>query len=274
MSRSHEDVIWKFINTTEELVPKDVDNIVEMELGESLEESVKRAVQGCVAVMGLEMPSDEKIQEGLDIARGYTPGVKKPDAPIDMKRLAVRYYGLLPELDLEELLERAFANESESNKDFWTTLKTKGRVTKRPHVTIVHRSAIDTERELWDRCTGLHEMSTATPPLFKGTLRNIVWDGRVMAVTVEDFDVAEASEGSSDESKNNNNEQAREFVSNLPDATRFRLHITVGTLLESVKPVEARSMVEQWKRNEEPDIIKSIKLDDQVVYGRIKGLVT
>jgi tRNA ligase len=52
--------MWKFIDSTEELVHPKFDNVVEMELGESLEESVKRAVQGCVAVMGLEMPSDEK----------------------------------------------------------------------------------------------------------------------------------------------------------------------------------------------------------------------
>ena len=62
-----------FINTSQELTPREVDNIVEMELGESLEESVKRAVEGCVAVMGLEMPSDGKIQEGLNAVKGYAP---------------------------------------------------------------------------------------------------------------------------------------------------------------------------------------------------------
>jgi hypothetical protein len=129
-------------------------------------------------------------------SRGLCSWIEKPDAPRDKKRLAVRYYGLLPEIDLED----------------------------------------------------------------------------VMAITVEDFDVTEVSEGSSSESKNN--EQAREFVSNLPDATRSRLHITMDTLRESIKPVEAKSMVEHWRRGKEPDIIKSIKLVDQVVYGRIKGLVT
>jgi tRNA ligase len=253
-----------FIDSTEELTPREVDNVVEMELGESLEESVKRAVKGCVAVMGLEMPSDEKIQEGLDLVRGYAPRVKKLDDPKDKKELDVRYYGLLPEVDLEELLDRAFANENQSNKNFWTQLKTDHRITKRPNVTIVHRKAIVTERGLWEGCTGLHEMSTATPPLFKGTLRNVVWDGRVMAITVEDIDV---------EADGRNNE-GREFVSKLPDETRSRLHITVGTQCGSIKPVEAKTMVEQWRRGEELDIIKSIKFVDQVVYGRIKGLIT
>ena len=240
-----------------------------MELGESLEESVKRAVEGCVAVLGLEMPSDEKIQEGLDVARGYAPKVKKPENS-KSKKFDVRYYGLLPEVELEELLDRALANGDKSVKDFWAQLKKDRRVTNRPHVTILHRNAIGTEHDLWNRCTGLHEMSTTTPPLFKGTLGNLVWDGRVMAITVEDFDVAEAAEGPS--GGNSNNKLAREFVSKLPEETRSRLHITVGTQCESIKPVEAKTMVEQWRKGEERDIIKSIKLDDQVVYGRIKGL--
>ena len=261
-----------FINTSQELTPREVDNIVEMELGESLEESVKRAVEGCVAVMGLEMPSDEKIQEGLNVARGYAPTLKKPDDPNQKKKLDARYFGLLPEVELEELLDRALANENQAIKDVWKEMKTNKRVTKRPHITIIHRNSIDTDRDLWNRCTALHEMSTAVP-LFKGTLRNVLWDGRVMAITVEDFDVAEEGSSSSSSSGSNENEKGREFVSNLQDNIRSRLHITVGTKYESIKPVEAKSMVEQWRKGEELDNIKSIKLDvDHIVYGRIKGI--
>ena len=261
-----------FINTSQELTPREVDNIVEMELGESLEESVKRAVEGCVAVMGLEMPSDEKIQEGLNVARGYAPTLKKPDDPNQKKKLDAHYFGLLPEVELEELLDRALANENQAIKDVWKEMKTNKRVTKPPHITIIHRNSIDTDRDLWNRCTALHEMSTAVP-LFKGTLRNVLWDGRVMAITVEDFDVAEEGSSSSSSSGSNENEKGREFVSNLQDNIRSRLHITVGTKYESIKPVEAKSMVEQWRKGEELDNIKSIKLDvDHIVYGRIKGL--
>ena len=266
-----------FINSSQELTPSEVDNVVEMELGESLEDAVKRAVEGCVAVMGLEMPSDEKIQEGLDIMRGYTPTFKKPDDPED-KKFEARYFGLLPEMNLEELLDRALANENQPIKDFWEELKTNNRVIKRPHVTITHRNSIDTERDLWNRCTTLHEMPTAVPQ-FKGTLRNVLWNGRVMAITVEDFDVVvEAAEGSSSPGESSNEQQpeteGREFVSNLPDNVRSRLHITVGTRYATIKPVEAKSMAEQWRRGEkEHDMIKSFKLNvDQVVYGRIKGL--
>ena len=40
LNKSQEEVIWMFINRTEELTLKEVDNVVEMELGESLEDSV------------------------------------------------------------------------------------------------------------------------------------------------------------------------------------------------------------------------------------------
>jgi tRNA ligase len=257
-----------FINSTQELTPSEVDNVVEMELGESMEDSVKRAVEGCVNVMGLEMPSDEKIQEALDVVRGYTPAVKKPDDVKEKKKkLDARYYGLLPEVDLEELLDRTFADESQESRDFWTKLKTDCRVTKWPHVTVVHRNSIETERELWDRCTALQEMTNTTPPLFKAKLSNVVWNGRVMAITMEDFDIDDSSRGGE-------GQEGQEFVSKLSYDVRQRLHITVGTKDGRIQPVEAKTMVEQWRKNpKKMDTIKSIKLDNFIVYGRIKGLM-
>ena len=73
----------------------------------------------------------------------------------------------------------------------------------------------------------------------------------------------------------NDNDLGCDFVSNLTEKVRSRLHITVGTMYNSIKPVEAKSMVQLWRRGEELDMIKSIKLDtDQIVYGRIKPLET
>ncbi|KAK2459415.1 hypothetical protein APHAL10511_008570 [Amanita phalloides] len=45
---TYEDVIWQFIRSREELLPSEVDGIIEMQLGEGLEESVRRAVEGIV----------------------------------------------------------------------------------------------------------------------------------------------------------------------------------------------------------------------------------
>ena len=90
---------------------------------------------------------------------------------LDDKKLNMRYYSLLP-ADLENLLDRAVANES--------YIKT-WKVT------------------YGNRCTALHEMSMAIPPSFKGILNNLLWDGRAMTGTVEDFNVeAEGLSGSNE----------------------------------------------------------------------------
>ena len=73
----------------------------------------------------------------------------------------------------------------------------------------------------------------------------------------------------------NDNELGRDLVSNLMEKVQSRLHIMVGMMYNSIKPVEAKLMVQLWRRGEELDMIKSIKLDtDQFLYGRIKPLET
>ena len=266
-SKSLEDLIWLYINTTQELTPGEVDNVVEMKVGESLEESVKRAVEGCVAALGLEMPSDEKIQEGLEIAKNFVPTKENFDAPRKKKNAIVQYYGILPAMNLEELLDKTFANEDEANKEFWTQLKTDLRVTRRPHLTIVHKNAFETEGDLWNRCAAVCEMPALTSPTFKGTLSNVVWDGRVMAITVDDFDLATASSESN---------EGREFLSNLSNDSRSRLFITVGTRHAKIRASDSAKMIQKWRSGEEPlDRIKSIKLADPpvFVYGKIKSLM-
>ncbi|KAF8800748.1 hypothetical protein BYT27DRAFT_7262642 [Phlegmacium glaucopus] len=74
----------------------------------------------------------------------------EPDDPKEKKKLDARYYGLLLDVDLEELLDPILVNGS---KDFWT----------KPHVMIIHRGSIDEECKLWDQCTALHDITTTTP---------------------------------------------------------------------------------------------------------------
>ena len=52
-------------------------------------------------------------------------------------------------------LDRALWLANEKNQfvnELWKEMKT-----KQPHITIIHRNAIDNEHDLWDRCTALHE---------------------------------------------------------------------------------------------------------------------
>jgi tRNA ligase len=256
-SKSHEDVVWMFINTTEELASSEVDECIEMELEDSLEEAVERAVDGVARILGIPHPGEEKVKEGVELVKGYEPSSKKPDDP-KKKAAEARYYGLLPEVDLAGLLDAQLAG-TEGGK-FWDQLKKSGRVTKRPHVTLVHKTELPASKELWDRCAGLH--TSNSPPLLRGTLGSVVWDGRVMAVSVDDVGVEEGEGGEGLEGE--------AFVAGLGGDVRGRMHITVGTRDGNVAPVEAKGLVEGWRRGE---AVKSVKLGDVVFRGRVKALM-
>ena len=245
-----------FINTTEELAPSEVDECIEMELEDSLEEAVERAVNGVVGILGIPHPGEEKVREGIEVVKGYEPSSKKPDEP-KKKAVEARYYGLLPEVDLVGLLDAQLAGTE--GETFWDQLKKSGRVTKRPHITIVHRTELPAAKELWDRCAGLH--ASSSPPLFKGRLGSVVWDERVMAVSVDDVGVEEDESGEGQEGE--------AFVKGLGGDVRGRMHITVGTRDAKVAPVEAKGLVENWRKGE---AVKSVKLGDVEFRGRVKGL--
>ena len=70
VKRSHEDVLWMFLNQVEELEEDEVDEIVEMGAGDSLEELLEKAIEGCVQVLGMERPSREEV-EALEAVGEY-----------------------------------------------------------------------------------------------------------------------------------------------------------------------------------------------------------
>lgn len=260
LAKSHEEVIWQFITKSEELSGNEVDDTIDMDLEETLEQAVNRAVDGCVRVLGLPRPGEEKVKEALDVARGYAPKVKKAD---DQKKKAAspRYFGLLAEVDLLDILEKPLSSREAWNS-FWKKLTDKKRVAPRPHVTIVHKNSLPGEKDLWERCMALHMM--AVPPLFKFELGEAVWNDRIMALTVENLELESVGDSVGQE--------GQEFISKLSQDVRQRLHITVGTMDQSIPPVEAKALVEAWRQGKMKENAHSLDLQGIVVKGRIKGM--
>lgn len=259
VAKAHEEVIWMFINQMEELDDSEVDITVEMSIEDTLKQAVDKAVDACVSVLGLTRPSQEQIDEALQIAIGYTPKTKKTADSKKEAKSTPRYFGLLPEVDLVATLGPLFSAAGKDKKAFWDDLVKKDRITKRPHVTITHSNSLPDEGELWERCMGLHRMSS--PPLFKFKLGHVIWNKRVMAVTVEDVEVESES-----------GQEGQEFVSMLPSYVRHRLHVTVGTKDQSVPAVEAKGLVEEWRKGKAIDGVRTIDLESMVTTGRVKGL--
>jgi tRNA ligase len=271
---SHENVIWNFIAQREELDEGEVDAVIEMDITEDLEHALDRAVDGCVRALGLEKPDQEKIGLALAAARAYEPTKRKEDRKEKEKvkekgeekknkAKPPRYYGFVPEVDLLELLNPVFSApgdaEAADGRQFLTRLKKNSRVAKQPHITIVHTKALDLEwaKPLWDRCSDL--CLSSTPPTFRFTLGSVVWNNRVMAVTVDEV------EPMSDD----DDEAGKSFVDQLPHEVRQKLHITVGTASNDIKPIEAHALMEDWRNGRR---IKSLHLTNTPTEGRVRGL--
>jgi len=265
--KSHEDVVWQFIEQHEELEEGEVDAVIEMDISEDLEHALDRAVDGCVRILGLEKPDQEKVGLALAAARAYEPTKNKEDKKQKekekRKEKPPRYYGFVPEVDLLELLNPVFSApgdaEAADGKQFFADLKKSGRVTKKPHVTIVHSKALDLEwaKPLWDRCSDLYLSST--PSTFRFSMGSVVWNDRVMAVTVDEVESASSDDDGAGKS----------FVDQLPQEVRKKLHITVGTANEDIPPFEAHGLVEDWKNGKR---IKSLQLTNIPTEGRIRAL--
>jgi len=265
--KSHEDVIWEFIEQREELEEHEVDEVVEMDINEDLEHALDRAVDGCVRILGLEKPDQEKVGLALAAARGYEPTKKKEEKKEKEKKgrkgRSPRYYGFVPEVDLLELLNPVFSAPGDADaadgKRFFTNLKKNRRITKQPHITIVHSKALDEEwaQPLWDRCSELYLSST--PTTFQFTLGSVVWNDLVMAVTVDEVVPASGDD-----------EAGKSFVDQLPQEVSKKLHITVGTASEDIPAVEARTLVGDWRNGKDTRLVQLSNIP--TTKGRIRGL--
>ncbi|KIY68086.1 hypothetical protein CYLTODRAFT_436728 [Cylindrobasidium torrendii FP15055 ss-10] len=263
ITKAHEKVIWQFIKDTQELAQSEVDACVDMEIDETMEQSIRRAVEGCVQVLGLEMPSEEKIASGIEKATGYAPkttgkGKGKTAEPAKKKAAKPpRYFGLVPEMNALQAFEGPMSGEA-----FWEKLKEGKRVKVTTHATVVHSKGLPEAQALWDRCMALH--TAPLPPLFQIKLKNMVWNDRIMAATVDNMTVV--ADGRDTEQK------GAEFVKELPQEAWERLHITIATLTDSVNPFEAKTLVENFRKGKAGPEVKSKALGDVVVEGRITGL--
>lgn len=266
VGKTHEDVIWMFLQQAEELLAGEVDEAVDMDIEAPLEDALARAVDACVRILDLPRPSAEQMGQALAAARGYAPkgtqAKQQEKGHEKKKRKAPRYYALLPEVDLQRVLDKRVEEEdvSEQGRMLYHHLKASGRVAERPHVTVVHEKGLPGDTDLWERCRRL--FSTPTPPLFSFRLGDLVWNDQVMAMTVVDVAV----------SRGEKDPEARggDFVASLPEELKGRLHVTIGTRSKDIPAVEARDMVMQWKTGAKS--IESCKLNELWVNGRVKGL--
>ena len=263
-NKSHEQAIWMLLNQREELKEGEVDEIIDMELEDSLENNLARAVNACVDFIGLKKPSAEEIGRALAEARSYK-APRQGKIKEEKKEKKIRYYALLPEIKLEERIGKQLEGKDVPGeiRVFWKELKDGSRIEKSPHITIVHMNEADekTKKKLWDKC---ERLCTDLTPLFDFELGHIVTDGRVLALTVDNLRPRSTPDDDATAEMFN-------FVKVINTELANKLHVTVGTRRDDIRPFESRSVVEKWRRKGDQEGVWSYPLKNISVSGILGG---
>lgn len=191
----------------------------------------------------------------------------------ERKGKSPRYYGLVPELDARSVLDVVFSQQSanasrtEEGAEFWEKLKKGKRVTEQPHITIVHQKQLPDNQDVWDKSVSVNALRTS--PAFECELGRVLWDGRVMALVVDDLRLSPSVSGEEE------GKEGKAFVDALPKETRDRLHVTIGTANGGIMPVEGKVLVERWRAGEREDKgVFGVEFEGGgvVVNGKLRGL--
>lgn len=241
----HEAVVASFLHNFTTPNPLYYDEQVIVDVEDTPRATLGKAVDSLVKILNLPRPSDEEIDEALAAVSDYK--VTTPyHAPARVGK-AVRYFGLAPEIDINAVVDDALktpmaAAASDSATKFMASLREKGRVTQRPHITLSHNKNVAAEKEesgegaapgpqqiAWETCTALAEARIS--PFYDFDVTHLAWDDRTMALVV----------GNLRPQENADREKGAAMV--LPEEVEINLHVTVGTQSEEISAFESRGVV-------------------------------
>ncbi|QRW07501.1 tRNA ligase [Ceratobasidium sp. AG-Ba] len=259
---SHRGVISMFFGSFEDVEPDEADDVIDMEYDETLDRSVKRAVEGLCSILNLDPPSEEQMEEACQVALAYevkSTG-KKPPAP-----KAPRYYAFVPSLPLENMIREKINSQGvpESAQKLWNIILENHRLPENPHVTLVHTKEKQEANLLWDHCTALRKTVPESQPSFRVTFDHLVWNANVMALSASNLEMHTEVDG-------DYGEIGKALIEDMPENIKGRLHLTIGTREDSINPFEAAGMVEGWRKGEDNGA-QSISLDRCIIEGKIMG---
>ncbi|OWZ44630.1 tRNA ligase [Cryptococcus neoformans] len=271
LDAEHEAVVGKFIRDYTPPDPAIFSDIISVNVMDSAKVTLTKVVQGLVKSLGLTMPSEDAINQGLEAASLYK--TTTPYHPAARHGKSTRYFAVAPEINLYELTSKAIEpfRDTEKGQSAWSFLDElykRGRITARPHVTLSHENNVKVEKEearsrtgapenkddselvrsprpgpeeiLWETCKSI--ATSKYPPLYSFSLTHLVWDDRTMAFCISSLSPVISStpdepDGAASLSV------CPDLDSVLPQATRTYLHVTVGTRDADVPAFESRSLV-------------------------------
>ncbi|BGP19484.1 hypothetical protein JCM10213_006304 [Rhodosporidiobolus nylandii] len=264
----HEQVIWQFLGQNEPFEPDGnasdakFDHVIEMRAEWTKEEALQHAVEELskidgVLPAGTPVPLPQaKVEEAIEYQRGWSTSIRKEMTPQQQKQAAkaaaARYYGLSVDLDVKAFVEQHLPQkEKDDPSSLWSSLVKSSRVERKPHVTLVHRTELESKdadfrkekQALWDRYARLvedaatHGPDAAANVAAKEKLEveltlgpKLVWDGRAMSLEISALECKAPAE------------KGAQPLIQL--AQKRSAHITVGTKASDIRPVEGKFLME------------------------------
>ncbi|KAH9820831.1 RNA ligase-domain-containing protein [Melampsora americana] len=219
------------------------------------------------------LPTEAQLTNSISQIESYRTNVRK-EMKLDPKLCEPRYFAIKVPIDLRTLVLRLFSESTHTrpkpDRRLLDGFISHQRFNAVPHITLLHSSELaagmgtDSEnrlKELWDfyrtQATSNH-WSKENVEVMIGP--RMIWDSRVMAIEVDEI-------------------KPKHLVSwkEIPIKTNCRLHITVGTMSDEIRPIEAGKLVEKVLKNLECDDqfeegIHVLEIPIQTLKGSIRGL--
>jgi len=279
----HEAIVGQFLRHFVNPNSEDFEKIIPVEVEDDSRVVLEKVVDGIVDILGLTKPTAEALDEALRAAGEYKP--KTPyHAPAKISK-AIRYFGLAPEIDLSELVNTILVKSpSDSAKALFEDIKSKSRITHKPHVTLSHEKNVEAEREAadpkskalgphqtcWEQCKTLATEADNVTSMYKYNITHMVWDDRVMSLIIDQLHPCEAGT----------------VQLQIPEDYARHLHITVGTRSEEIPAYESRGVVavaqegiaNGQSEGEGPEAVEGggkvrwVQVDGLGGQGRVRGM--
>jgi tRNA ligase len=298
LEAEHEAVVGNFLRNWTSPDPEIFEKLITVNIPDPISVTFRTIVESLCQTLDIPLPRDEKIEQALKDAEAYkvTTPYRAPAVKIGKK---VRYFGVAPEIDLKSTVLSIFDTRSDNEaQSMFENMQKDSRVTTKPHITLVHENSVASEKEaageaeaeatgpvqgLWGTCRGLAESTLS--PIYEFDMPYLVWDGRVMALMVDNLHPRTITPGPTDKKDGEaGTAKAPELI--ISDELSVFLHVTVGTKSEATNAFEARALVKAarqaiasgTKESSTDEIaegggrVKWLKLDNVKGEGRIRGM--
>ncbi|CAG8544224.1 11756_t:CDS:2 [Diversispora eburnea] len=149
------EIIWRFLNEFEPLGNHEMcnlfDHAIELDILDNTETNLMKVIEKLHSIIGIEIPSEERIKAVLKEANNYTPEIHK------------------------------IVSKNVDNK-VYKILKDNNRIIVEPHVTLIHRSVKKLYQDYWEKCK---VMCAGEPQEVKVYIDKLVLTNELMTFVVK-----------------------------------------------------------------------------------------